>query len=246
MSPCHRPSTFSIPKSLPFYVSTLLEGPKGLKRSTPSTPALPLPAILSSRNGPPLESLFPRNFAAGSHAEWPPTWRSLVSNVIPLPGPVLMLTVPVATYLLVLLLATSSNSPSLQMMSASLLRKAPMPPISHLLSTSHPPLATKAESVKSSRPNKKIPAPPMSLLSMASSSLFCSATSFGQLHLRAPPLAHFSRLAFLSSLVKIHWLKPSNFHRFLWNIIASTCPSRQLEGFSPSSSPSPFTASPIP
>ena len=122
MSPCHRPSTFSIPKSLPFYVSTLLEGPKGLKRSTPSTPALPLPAVLSSRNGPPLESLIPRNFAAGSHAGWPPTWRSLVSNVIPLRGPVLMLTVPVATYLLVLLLVTFSNLPSLQMMSAFLLR----------------------------------------------------------------------------------------------------------------------------
>ena len=147
MSLCHRPSTFSIPKSLPFYVSTLLEGPKGLKRYTPLTPALPLPAIFSSRNGPPLEPLFPRNFAAGSHAEWLPTWRSLVSNVIPLPGPALMLTVPVATILLVLLLAISSNSPSLQTMRASLLRKAPMPPISHLLSTS--------ESVKSSRPNKK-------------------------------------------------------------------------------------------
>ena len=144
-----------------------------------------------------------------------------------------------------LLLVTFSNLPSLQMMSAFLLRKAPMPPISHLLSTSHPPLATKAESAKSSRPNKKIPALPMLLPSMASSSLFCSATSFGRLHLRAPPLAHFSRLAFLSSLVKIHWRKPLNFHRFLWNI-ASTCPSLQLEGFSPSSSPFPFTASPIP
>ena len=224
MSPCRRPSTFSIPKSLPFYVSTLLEGPKGLKRSTPSTPALPLPAILSSRNGPPLESPIPRNSAAGSHAEWPPTWRSLASNAIPLPGPVLMLTVPAATFLLVLLPVTFSNLPSLQMMSAFLHRKAQRPPISHLLSTSHPPLATKAESAKSSRPNKKIPALPMLLLSMASSSLFCSVTSFGRLHLRAPPLAHFSRLAFLSSHVKIHWRKPSNFHRFLWNIV-STCPS---------------------
>ena len=91
-----------------------------------------------------------------------------------------------------------------------------MPPISHLLSTSHPPLATKAESAKSSRPNKKIPALPILLLSMASSSLSCSVTSFCRLPLRAPPLAHFSRLAFLSSLVKIHWRKPSNFHRFLW------------------------------
>ena len=231
-----------LPQALDFLHSQILailcvnapRRPKGLKRSTPSTPALPLPAILSSRNGPPLESPIPRNSVAGSHAGWPPTWRSLASNAIPLPGPVLMLTVPAATFLLVLLLVTFSNLPSLQMMSAFLHRKAQRPPISHLLSTSHPPLATKAESAKSSRPNKKIPALPMLLLSMASSSLFCSVTSFGRLHLRAPPLAHFSRLAFLSSLVKIHWRKPSNFHRFLWNIV-STCPSLQLEGFSPSS-----------
>ena len=125
---------------------------------------------LSSRNGPPLESPIPRNFAAGSHAGWPPTWRSLVSNAIPLPGPVLMLTVPAATFLLVLLLVTFSNSPSLQMMSAFLHRRAQMPPISHLLSTSHPPLATKAESAKSSRPNKQLLPAPSS--SAATSTLF--------------------------------------------------------------------------
>ena len=141
-----------------------------------------------------------------------------------------MLTVPAATFLLVLLPVIFSNLPSLQMLSPFLHRKAQRPPISHLLSTSHPPQATKAESAKSSRPNKKIPALPMSLLSMASSSLFCSVQSFGRLNLRAPPIAHFSRLASLSSLVKTHWQKPSNFHRFLWNIVF-TCPSLQLEGF---------------
>ena len=100
-----------------------------------------------------------------------------------------------------------------------------LPPTQPLIS------ATKAESAKSSRPNKKIPALPMSLLSMASSSLFCSVQSFGRLNLRAPPIAHFSRLASLSSLVKTHWQKPSNFHRFLWNIVF-TCPSLQLGLFS--------------
>ena len=199
------------------------------KDPTPSTLALPQPATLFFRKGPPLEPPIPRNSAAGSHAGWPPTWRSLASNAIPLPGPVLMLMVPAATYLLVSLPVIFSNLPSLQIRSAFLHRKAQRPPTSHLLSTSHPPQA-KAESAKSSRPNKKIPALPMSPLLMAFSSLFCSVRSFGRLNLRAPPIAHFSRLASLSSLVKTHWQKPSNFHRFLWNIVF-TCPSLQLEGF---------------
>ena len=136
-------------------MSTPLEGPKGLKRSTPSTLALPQPAVLFFRNGPPLESPIPRNSAAGSHAGWRPTWRSLASNAIPLPGPVLMLTVPAATFLLVLLLVIFSNLPSPQMLSAFLHRKAQRPPISHLLSTSHPPQATNAESAKSSPTEQK-------------------------------------------------------------------------------------------
>ena len=145
-------------------MSTPLEGPKGLKRSSLLTLVLPQPATLFLRNGPPLESPIPRNSAAGSHAGWPPTWRSLASNAIPLPGPVLMLTVPAATSLLVSLPVIFSNLPSLPMLSAFLHRKAQRPPISHLLSKSHPPQATKAESAKSSRPNKKIPALPMSPL----------------------------------------------------------------------------------
>ena len=105
------------------------------------------------------------------------------------PWPVLMLTVPVATYLLVLLLVTSSNLPSLQMMSASLLRKAPMPPISHLLSTSHPPLATKAESGEELPTEQKDTGPTYVTAINGILLPFLPATSFGQLHLRAPPLA---------------------------------------------------------
>ena len=141
-----------------------------------------------------------------SHAGCPPTWRSLASNAIPLPGPVLMLTVPAATFLLVLLPVIFSNLPSLQMRS---LRGLPF----RICSLHHIHL----------RQQRQRQALPMSLLSMASSSLFCSVQSFGRLNLRAP-IAHFSRLASLSSLVKTHWQKPSNFHRFLWNIVF-TCPS---------------------
>ena len=136
-SPCRRPLTFSTLKSWPFYASTPLEGPKGLKRCTPLTLVLPQPATLFFRTGPLLESLIPRNSAAGFHAGWPPTWRSLASNAILLPGPALMLTVPAATCLLVSLLVFFSNLPSLPMLSAFLHRKVQRPPILHSLSTSH-------------------------------------------------------------------------------------------------------------
>ena len=66
-----------------------------------------------------------------------------------------MLTVPAATCLLVSLPVIFSNLPSLPMLSAFLHRKVQRPPILHSLSTSHPPQATKAESAKSSRQNKK-------------------------------------------------------------------------------------------
>ena len=185
------------------------------------------PVVWSSPNEllPALRSL--HNSAVGSHEGSPPTWRWSASNVIPLRGPAPMLMAPVAISLWAFRPAISSNLRSLLTVKIS---KLTQPPTLLLLSTSHPPLATKAASVRNFQQNKRTLVLPTSPALPVSCSHFSFALSSG----RAIPQTNFTRLGSPSFPVKTPWRKPWSFHLSQWNTVF-TCRSLPFVAFSPSS-----------
>ena len=104
------------------------------------------------------------------------------------------------------------------------------PPTLLLPYTSHPPLATKAASVRNFLQNKKTLAPPTSLALQVSCSHFFCALSSG----RAIPQTNFSRLGSPSFPAKTPWRKPWSCHLSPWNTVI-TCQSPPFVAFSSSS-----------